>query len=486
MITLPDGKSSISQSVLSTTCGARHRTALIWWLCCKLYKKYLYWGKLLMKRILSIVLSAGLAISALAGCSTGQGGADSQGSEDSVTTIEFWAAPNPTQEAFWNDMAEAFTEENPDIKVNVSPIKESPTSEASIQSAIAGKSAPTMSENINRGFAAQLAESKALVPLNELPGWEDILAERQMEETIKTWKFSDGQQYVLPIYSNAMLFGWRIDILNELGFEEPPKTYSEVMEVTTKLKEKYPDKFLWAKADLADPTAWKRWFDFFMLYNAASEGNNFIEGNELVADDEAGIEVLNFFDTLREKDALLAKQVTDPFEQGVGIFADLGPWTFSYWADKFPEMKYGETFTLAAPPVPDDVSTENVKTFADTKGIVIYASATDQEKEAALEFLQWVYSNPENDLKWLEDTNLPPARDDLSTNESFTAFFEEHPELQPYAEAVPNAVPPIDNPKFNELQTHIGQYALNPVVKGEIDPEQGWEEMKEAIKGDLE
>ena len=47
-------------------------------------------------------------------------------------------------------------------------MKESPTSEAGIQSAIAGKSAPTMSENINRGFAAQLSESKALVPLDEI------------------------------------------------------------------------------------------------------------------------------------------------------------------------------------------------------------------------------------------------------------------------------------------------------------------------------
>ncbi|MBO1511829.1 ABC transporter substrate-binding protein [Metabacillus bambusae] len=436
-----------------------------------------------LKKGASLLFAATMAVSLLSGC--GDKGTEQGSEKDSVTTIEFWAAPNPAQQVYWEAVAKEFEKENPEIKVNVSAIKESPSSEASIQSAIAGKSAPTMSENINRGFAAQLAESKALVPLNEIEGWEEIVSARQMTETVEGWKFADGNQYVLPIYSNPMLFGWRIDILKELGVNEPPKTYSEMLDVAKKLKEKYPEKYVWAKADLADPTAWKRWFDFFMLYDAASEGNNFIEGNKLVADDKAGVNVLTLLDDLRKEDALLAKQVTDPFETGLGIFTDIGPWTFSYWTEKFPEMKYGETFTLAPPPVPDGMSTENVKTFADTKGLVIYASATDEEKKAAMEFMKWVYSNPENDLEWLEKTSLPPARDDLATNEAFTAFFEKNPVLQPYAKAVPNAIPSIDNAKYNELQTYIGQFAVNPVVKGEVDPEKGWNEMKKAIEGDL-
>lgn len=428
----------------------------------------------------SLFLSASLIVTSLVGCSNGE-----EKSADGTTTIEFWAAPNPPQQEYWKEMVKEFEVENPEIKIKLSPIKESPTSEASIQTAIAGKSAPTMSENINRGFAAQLAESKALVPLNEIDGWEELLKNRNMQETIKTWKFSDDNQYVMPIYSNPMLFGWRIDILKEIGVNEMPKTYSEVLNVAEKLKEKYPDKYVWAKPDLADPTAWKRWFDFFMLYDAASGGNNFIEGDKFVADDEAGIKVLQFMDDLRQKDALLTQQVKDPFESGLGIFTDLGPWTFSYWEEKFPDMKYDENFSLALPPVPDDVDQEDVNTFADTKGIVIYASATEEERAAAMKFMNWVYSNPENDLKWLETTKLPPARDDLLTNESFNGFFEKNPELKPFAEAVPNAIPSIDNAKFNELQTHIGTHAVNPVVKGEVAPEKGWKEMKKAIEEEL-
>ncbi|MFJ5762286.1 ABC transporter substrate-binding protein [Neobacillus sp. NPDC093182] len=435
-----------------------------------------------MKKVASIVFAASLTVAGLAACSTGNkeqsGGADKNG----VTTIEFWAAPNPTQQVYWKEVAEEFTKENPKIKVNVSPMKESPTSEASIQSAIAGGSAPTISENINRGFAAQLSESKALVPLDELEGWDEVKESRNMAETMKGWEFADGHQYVLPIYSNAMLFGWRLDILKELGYNEPPKTYSEMLDVAEKLKAKYPDKYLWAKADLADPTAWKRWFDFFMLYDAASNGNKFVEGTKFTGNQKAGEQVLGLMDDLRKADALLTRQSKDPFESGLGIFVDVGPWTIPYWAEKFPELKFNETFTLAAPPVPDGMDTENVKTFADTKGLVIYASATKEQQKAAMTFINWVYSTPDNDLKWLEKTSLPPARDDLTTNDTFKAFFDKNPALQPYAAAVPNGIPPMDNSKYNDIQTFIGQHAFNPVVKGEKDPKTGWKDMQKAIE----
>ncbi|GMK47194.1 ABC transporter substrate-binding protein [Paenibacillus glycanilyticus] len=440
-----------------------------------------------MKKKAPVLLTTIVALGMLSACSTGQGGQNQTGNSSSgagkVTTIEFWAAPNPTQQAYWQELAKAYEATNDKVKINVSAIKESPTSEASIQSAIAAKSAPTISENINRGFAAQLSNSQALVPLDTLEGYNDIIQGRNMTKTIEPWKFADGHQYVLPIYSNPMLFGWRLDVLKELGYNEPPKTYSEVLEVTKKLKAKYGDKkFLWAKPDLADPTAWKRWFDFYMLYDAASNGNKFIEGDQFTGDEKAGTEVLTFVDNLRKENGLLSRQVTDPFENGTGIFTDVGPWTFTTWAEKYPNLKFNETYALSMPPVPDDVDPAQSKTFADTKGLVIYASATKEQQQAALDFIKWVYSDAKNDAKWFEQTNLPPARDDLSTNESFKAILDAKPQLKPYADNVPNAVPPMDNAKYNDLQTIIGEQAFNKVVKGEIAPTEGWAAMKSALE----
>jgi multiple sugar transport system substrate-binding protein len=438
-----------------------------------------------MKKYISLIMAALMVTLLLSGCSTGNSSSQSSSSKDGKTTITFWAAPNPTQVTYWQDMAKKFMAQNPNIVVKVSPMKESPSSEASIQEAIAGGNAPTASENITRSFAAQLAKSKAIVPLETMDGYQNIVKERHMENTIKGWKFSDGHQYVLPVYSNAMLFAWRIDILKQLGFNEPPKTYSQLLDLTDKLKAKYPDKFIWAKADLADPTAWKRWFDFFMLYNAASNGNAFISGSKFVADDKAGVQVLDLMNQLQKKNALLTKQSKNPFETGLSVFTDLGPWTFSNWSANFPKMQLNKTYVLSTPPVPDSLKTDHVRTFADTKGIVVYASAPKTEQQAAIKFISWVYSKPENDLELLKTTSLPPARDDLETNSTFTSYFEKHPELKPYAAEIPYAIPPMDNADYNNLQTFIGSDAFNPVVKGQIAPQKGWDKMKKDIEGAL-
>lgn len=408
-----------------------------------------------------------------------------EGKSSQTVTFDFWAAPNPTQQAFWKSMADEYMKDHPNVKIKVSPMPESPSSEAGIQSAIASGHAPAVSENISRGFAAQLAASRAIVPLDELKGFDELIEQRNMKTTISSWEFADQHQYVLPIYSNAMLFGWRMDILKELGYQEPPKTYSEVMEVGQKLKEKYPDKFLWARADLVKPTWWARWFDFFMLYNAASDGNNFMKGNQLVVDDQAGVKTLQFFKELQKNDLLLTREATDPFENATSIMVDLGPWTFPYWAEKFPEMKFQQNYALSLPPVPDDVDPNKAKTFADTKGLVIYASATKEQQQAAFDFIRWVYSDVKHDLDWFKQTNLPPARDDLSINEAFVSYLEENPQLKQYAENIPNAIPPVDNEKTVEIQELIGKEALTPVIKGQKTPEKAWEDMKKAIDGVL-
>ncbi len=400
---------------------------------------------------------------------------------EEAVQFDFWAAPNPPQEAFWAEMAEQYMQENPNVTIEVSAIPESPSSEAGIQAAIAGGTAPAVSENIFIGFGGELFRSEAVVPLNEMDGWQDILESRNMQQTIEGWQFEDGNYYILPIYSNAMLFGWRIDILGEMGVDQPPQEYPGVMDMGQQLQEQFPDKFVWARQALTSNTWWERWFDFFMLYNAASNGQPLITGNEVTADDEAAIQVLTFLSDLAENDLLLTQEVQNPFETGVSVMSQIGPWTFPSWAEQFPELQINETFALTLPPAPADTPADEVKTFADAKGLVLYAQAPEVQRQAAWEFIQWVFSDPQNDLQWLERTNLPPARDDLAENDIFQPFFEDNPALVPYAENIPNAVPPLAHPEFTEIQRLLGDEAVNPVVRGDKDPEQAWNDWKSAV-----
>jgi multiple sugar transport system substrate-binding protein len=398
----------------------------------------------------------------------------------------FWAAPNPPQESFWSQMAQRYMDEHPNVSITVGAMPETPTSEAGIQAAIAGGTAPAISENIASGFGGTLYRGEAIVPLNQMEGWDELLEARQMSGSVEGWDFDDGNFYILPVYSNAMLFGWRVDILEELGYDGIPQTYSEITgDLAQALQEADQEYFFWARGALNDPTWWERWFDFFMLYNAASGGQPLITGDEWTADDAAAIEVLTFLQELAEQNLILTTEATDPFETGLSVAATIGPWTFSFWREQFPELVYEESFALTMPPRPDGVAEGDARTFADAKGLVIYSQVSEAEQQAAWDFVRWVFSNPDHDLMWMETTTLPPARDDLSTNEAFQAFFDENPELVPYAENIPNAVPALDHPEFTEIQRLLGEQAQIPVIEGQKDPETGWNDFRDAVQNQI-
>ncbi|MBR3054952.1 MAG: extracellular solute-binding protein [Streptococcus sp.] len=436
-----------------------------------------------MKRIIFISAIALASIALLSGCGGSKQSSDSGGK----TKITFWASPNPTQFQFWKSMAKDFEKKNPEITVNVTQMKESPSSEATIQSAIASKTAPTMSENINRSFAAQLADSKAILPLNKQSGFNGIVKERNMVKTIGSWQFSDGSQYVLPMYSNPILFAWRLDTLKGLGINQVPKTYSELEHVAQIIKEKKIDKVVWAKKDIGDTTAWMRWFDFFPLYNAASRGGSFVSDGKFNANFPAVEGVFGLMSSLAKSGALLTGAATDPFENGVSVMTDIGPWMFPIWSEKYPELKFGENYTVTAPVVPDAMSdNKGASTYADAKGIVMYAQATKQEQKAAMSFVNFVFSDEQNDLKWLEKTSLIPARDDATTNVTFENYFSKNPQMKVFGEYVPSAVPAMDNGKYNDIQQVFGEKSWVPIVRGEKTPEKALADAKSAIKGALQ
>ncbi|HEY8394712.1 MAG TPA: extracellular solute-binding protein [Thermaerobacter sp.] len=440
-------------------------------------------------RIRSVLALLVMLALVLAGCSGQQTespatGSSGQEQEQQQVSITFWTAPNPTQEKFWREMADAYMKEHPNVKIEVAPIPESPSSEAGILTALSSGTKLTASENVFVGFGAQLANNNAIVPLDTLPGFNELVQQRKMEELIEGWRFPDGHIYIFPLYSNAMLFGWRMDILKELGYDQPPRTYSEILELAEKLRATYKDKFLLARKVLVEPQNWwERWFDTFTLYYAASGGKPFLQGNQVVADEKAFTEVLRFYAELAKRDAILTRDATDPFETGVAVWNVIGPWTLPYWKEKYPELKVGEQVVFTPPPVPDGVPADQAtKTFADAKGVVIYRHASEAEQQAAWEFIRWVLSNPENDAKWLQETNLPPARGDLAENAAFQETLSKTPGLEDYARAVPTGVPPVAHAKFEEIHRIIGEQAVAPVVRGEKSPEQAWQDMKRALE----
>ncbi|GER90990.1 sugar ABC transporter substrate-binding protein [Dictyobacter vulcani] len=437
----------------------------------------------LKQTLAPFIILCGMLIS-LTACGSTPGGSSASNGE-----VSFWAASNPPQLAFWTQMAKEYTAKHPGVKVNVKQIPESPSSEAGIQAALAGGAGPTASENIFTGFGGQLQKSQAIVPLDQMPGWNDVLKARHMDSTIQSWKFSDGHTYILPMYSNAMLFGWRMDILKQIGFTKAPRTYSEVLAVGKALKAKYPNKFIWARDALVKDTWYERWFDFFPLYDAASNGQTIINGGKITANDQAAIGTLGFLNSLAKQKSLLTQTATDPFENGLAVADIIGPWRFAVWDQKYKNLKLHDNYELTPPPVPDamasSVNDTNTKTFADAKGIVIYKQASADQQAKIWDFVKWTLSDPNHDLTWLQQTGLPAARDDLNTNTLFQPYLSQHAQLAQYAKNIPNGVPPMTNPKYSDIQVALGNNAVIPSVQDKTTPDKAWQDWKSAVQPSL-
>jgi multiple sugar transport system substrate-binding protein len=436
-----------------------------------------------LNRFLGILAIMLISASVLTGC-----GGNQSSSTSGNTSITFWAAPNPPQVQYWTEMAKEFMAQNHKITVTVKAMPETPTSEAGIQAALAGNAAPTASENVFTGFASQLAQSQVLVPLDQMSSYNQVIQARSMQKTMANWKFSDGHSYVIPMYSNPMLVGWRMDILRQIGYNQPPRTYSQVIDMGKKLQAKFPNKFVWVGQPLGQDTWYQRWFDFFVLYDAASNGHSFINGSKLTADDQAAQQSLTFAQQLSQQHMLLTQATTDPFETGVSVMNVIGPWTFPTWQQKYPNLKLNDTYVLTPPPVPDSMASSSVdttKTFGDSKGVVIYKQASTEQQQAAWQFLKWVLSNPQHDLQWQQLTGLIPARDDLGTNPTFKSYYQQNPQLLQYAKNISNAIPALENANYTNIQLELGDDAWLPAIQGKVSPSQGWQNWKSAVQSSL-
>lgn len=390
-----------------------------------------------------------------------------------VKKIKFWVAPNPNQEMFWKSLIEKWNAEHPDVQIEWSVIPAAASSEEAILTAIAAGTAPDISENIFSGFAAQLVELDQLVAFDREFGDEfwKLVETRKMSNIIQGWKL-DGHFYVIPIYSNPMLFWWRGDLLKKLGYNEPPRTYSQIYELAKKWvvpKERY------VISVIAGRNWWDRWFDFITYYYAASGGKAYIENNKAVFNNEHGRAVAEFIHTLFKNGWTAVDLGNDPLENGRILGQIAGPWHLSYVKEHYPNVY--PHIVMTPPPVPDNYpANKPVYTFADTKGLVMFKHC--KYKKEAFEFIKWVFSNPQNDAKWIEITKMPPAREDLNTNPVFAEYMKD-PYFAKIAEYVAYAVPPALITKTIDVQNAMTTFLIEPLMYLKSTPE---EALKNAVK----
>lgn len=391
-----------------------------------------------------------------------------------ATTIEFWTAPNPYQEKFWSETVAGWNKLHPDKQINWKVIPAGNSSEEVILTALATGTGPDISTNIFTGFAAQLIDNQYLVPFNKFEGFEELLKARSMENIVKNGWGYEGNYYVLSLYTNPMAYWWNKDILEDLGVGVP-RTYEDVLAIAEMYNEPAQDKY--TLLTRYQPNWWDRWFDFCMSYYAATGGQQYWNKERVLFNDEYGLAYMEFIDTLIEKEYSPLDNFQDPLQKGIVLGSIEGPWNISYTEETYPDFNY----VIAPPLVPADYQADApIYTFADTKGMVMLTKDS-KKQEIAWEFIKWYFSDIKHDVKWLEITNMLPAREDVLERAEFASYLDEHSMLAEYARLLPYSIPPALNSKTIELQTKLNEVLWEPVIYGKKTPEQGLNDAEKAL-----
>jgi multiple sugar transport system substrate-binding protein len=395
--------------------------------------------------------------------------------------IVYWSSNNTYEIEFSRAVVQDWNKLHPDQVVKFQPVPEGQSSEEVILAAVVGKTTPDIYSNMWQGDVEAYADAGVLIPLDTLPGFMSFLVQRCDSQTIAEVTSLDGHVYQIPWKINPIMLIYNVNLLEEIGYNKPPRTYSDFLEAGEKFKKDidgdgYVDR--WIGYSEVMVRWWQRFFDFYPLYLAASHGASLVEGNQIIFDNSYAVNVFKFLKTIYEKDYFSKERLSarqDVFLSGVIATRFTGPWEIMHAEHFKPE---GFKYEFSPMPVPDDFQGEPY-TYCDPKNIVIFNSCKNPKR--AWEFLKLLTSR-ENDLRFLEMTNELPRRQNLVEDNLFQNYFKQNPKMRPFAKQAKFVKGTDKSPVLKEIFDIISQEYEACVVYNKKSPEQAISDASKAAR----
>lgn len=148
------------------------------------------------------------------------------------TVLDVWLVDwtEDTQKLFEEELIPEWNKLHPDIKINMTWVEWSKYDEK-LLTAFAGNTAPDIFQT-GAEYAWQLATKKQAIPIDHYianyPEKDDFY------EGAWGVTFWEGKQYGVPYLTAPRANIYRMDILNEVGITEVPKTWEDVLEAASK------------------------------------------------------------------------------------------------------------------------------------------------------------------------------------------------------------------------------------------------------------
>ncbi|QYH34830.1 ABC transporter substrate-binding protein [Salinibacterium sp. M195] len=182
-----------------------------------------------IRRTASVAMVALLGLG-IAACTTGE--ADTNLNPDEVSGEISLLTPifegSPGQDLLEDELLPQFYEEYPNVTVNVDYTTYGNLNEKLTTAVVSGLVPDVMLMGV--GWIEAFADKGVLADLGELGLSEDTLKESYTAEIVEAGMW-DGNVYAVPIMLDTRFGVARMDILKEAGYDSPPSSWEELIEI---------------------------------------------------------------------------------------------------------------------------------------------------------------------------------------------------------------------------------------------------------------
>lgn len=282
--------------------------------------------------------------------------------------------------------------------------------------AISSGDGPDLTDSWN-SYVTQFADMGAMEPLDSYIEADGYDLSDFNQAALDACRYN-GKQYAMPCNMNLVALYYNKELLSAAGYDTPPATYSEMIEIaraTTALNE---DGTL---ATLGFPAWPLNNYRDNMLY---AFGGNWIDAETLQpsADAPGNLLMLQaFYDYVSEFGANnvsvftssgKTNDPTDPFLSGKQALRIDGPWTSGYFEPLGLDVDWGITYL----PTPDDQP--ELKGRQPISCSTLYIPSAAKCKQGAWEFMKYLLSDEGQTRLFISNQNLP-ARMSLYQSEAY-------------------------------------------------------------------
>jgi multiple sugar transport system substrate-binding protein len=288
----------------------------------------------------------------------------------------------------------------------------------------------------------------------------------------------DGTMYGMPIHTDANALYYRTDLLEEYGYDSPPTTYMELVNMAQDIMDQSDENlngYIWQGGSNEGLTImWLNWF--------WGMGGELRQDGDLVVNSQEGIDALaHAVDLIHEYGvtpesipASSTDQNRQTFQQGNTIFMRNWPYAVALMNEDGSPVK--DKFDVAPMPKAEGNPDANNSCLG---GWNLFINANSENKEAAQRFASYMSSMEAQETMALEHSRLP-VRQELYAEE----YYEQASQLETFAKIVDQTSARPATPQYSTF-SEIVYTNCNAALVQEKTPEEALNDAQEEIDSEV-